>query len=79
MKSQTIRMALILAVARDYNLTSIDITQAYLQAELKEDLFMRVPPGVASTDPQGVPLVCKLNRSLYGLKQAGREWAVMTT
>ena len=76
-KSQTIRMALILAVARDYNLTSIDITQAYLQAELKEDLFMRVPPGVASTDPQGVPLVCKLNRSLYGLKQAGREWAVL--
>ena len=36
---------------------------------------MRVPPGVASTDAHGTPLVCKLNRSLYGLKQAGREWA----
>lgn len=38
---------------------------------------MRVPPGVASTDAHGAPLVCKLNRSLYGLKQAGREWALL--
>ena len=76
-KTQTIRLVLIIAAARDYNLTSIDITQAYLQAELKEDLFMRVPPGVQRFDSAGQPLVCKLRRSLYGLKQAGREWAVL--
>ena len=40
-KTSTIRLVLIIAAARDYNLTSIDIRQAYLQAELKEDLFMR--------------------------------------
>lgn len=35
---------------------------------------MRVPPGVYRYDAAGKPLVCKLRRSLYGLKQAGREW-----
>ena len=75
-KVLTIRLLLILAAARDYNLSSIDITQAYLQATLKEDLYMRLPPGL----PLGADLprtVCKLKRSLYGLRQAGREWATL--
>ena len=71
-KPTTIRLALIVAAAQDYNIHQIDIRQAYLQAELKEELFMRVPPGVPAFDRQGRPLVCKLNRSLYGCKQSGR-------
>lgn len=35
---------------------------------------MMVPPGLPTTDADGDPLVAKLKRSLYGLKQAGREW-----
>ena len=76
-KTSTIRLALIVAAARDYNLTQIDIRQAYLQAELPEHLYMRVPPGIPSFDEKRQPLVCRLNRSLYGLKQAGREWGVL--
>ena len=38
---------------------------------------MRVPPDVQQFDSSGRPLVCKLRRSLYGLKQAGREWAML--
>lgn len=72
-KSSTIRLVLIVAAARDYNLTQIDIRQAYLQAELTEDLYMRIPPGIPAFDEKGRPLVCKLNRTLYGLQQAGRE------
>ena len=76
-KSATIRLVLILATAHDYNLTQIDIRQAYLQAELPEKLYMRVPPGVPAFDENRNPLVCRLNRSLYGLKQAGREWGLL--
>ena len=76
-KTSTIRLALIVAAARDYNLTQIDIRQAYLQAELPEHLYMRVPPGIPSFNEKRQPLVCRLNRSLYGLKQAGREWGVL--
>ena len=72
-KTLTLRLVLIIAAANDYNLSSIDIRQAYLQAELKEQLYMRLPPGL----PPNPGKVCKLNRSLYGLKQAGREWATL--
>ena len=73
-KMSTVRLVLAIATAKDYNLTSVDIRQAYLQAELSEDLYMRVPAGLPDRDSSGAPLVLKLNRSLYGLKQAGREW-----
>ena len=78
-KTTTVRLVLVIAAARDYNLSSIDVRQAYLQAELKEDLYMRPPPDVHAFDSRGRPLVCKLRRSLYGLKQAGREWAILLT
>ena len=74
-KTLTIRLVLVVAAARDYNLSAIDIRQAYLQAEVHEDLYMHVPQGLPNKDTNGNPIVYKLNRSLYGLKQAGRMWA----
>lgn len=73
-KISTLRLVLAISAARDYNLTSIDIRQAYLQATLHEDLFMTMPPGLPEYDSDGHKLVVKLRKSLYGLKQAGREW-----
>lgn len=73
-KLSTLRLLLVLAAAENYNLSSIDIRQAYLQATLSEELYMEVPPGLDNTDKDGNALVVRLRRSLYGLKQAGREW-----
>lgn len=73
-KLSTLRLALILAAAYDYNLSSIDVRQAFLQAILSEELYMMVPPSLPECDSDGYPLVVRLKRSLYGLKQAGREW-----
>ena len=39
---------------------------------MEEELYMQQPPGFEQ--PNNVPLVCKLQKSLYGLKQAGRNW-----
>ncbi len=58
-KPLNIRFFLI-AAARDYNLSSLDIRQAYLQAEIKEDLFMHVPLDVSHHTSAGKPRVCKL-------------------
>ena len=76
-KASTIRLVLVVAAANDYNLSQIDIKQAYLQAEVTENLFMHVPPGIHPFDDQGRPLMCKLKRSIYGLKQAGKEWSTL--
>lgn len=48
----------------------MDVKTAFLNGELKEEIYMRVPEGVKSEDNQ----VCKLNKALYGLKQAARCW-----
>ena len=73
-KITTIRVVLAIAAARDYNLSSIDVQQAFLQGKLDEDLYMTMPPGLPSRSPDGRRLVVKLDLSIYGLKQAGRVW-----
>jgi len=78
-KITTIRVVFAIAAARDYNLTSIDVQQAYLQADITETLFMRMPPGLPSRDADGNPLLVQLKKGLYGLKQAGRAWWLLLT
>ena len=78
-KITTIRVVLAIAAARDYNLTSIDVQQAFLQGTLEEDLYMQMPPGLPSRSPDGRRIVVKLDRSIYGLKQAGRVWWQLLT
>ena len=71
-KLATVRTMLAIACAEDYNLTQIDIRQAYLYAPVDRELYMRVPPGLPRQDAKGRPLVLKLLRSIYGLKQAAK-------
>uniref|UniRef100_A0A2M4CV35 Putative pol polyprotein n=1 Tax=Anopheles darlingi TaxID=43151 RepID=A0A2M4CV35_ANODA len=50
----------------------LDVATAYLHGDIKEEIYMRQPPGYSLTG-QGTK-VCKLKRSIYGLKQAARCW-----
>lgn len=43
---------------------------AFLYGELKENIFMEIPDGLKASPSQ----VCKLNKSIYGLKQSPRCW-----
>ena len=50
----------------------MDVRSAFLNGKLEEEIFMKQPPGfVDKNHPQKV---CKLNSSLYGLKQSARCW-----
>ena len=63
-----------LAARDDMEMDQIDIKGAYLNGELTPDevIYMRQPPGYASRKyPQHV---CKLLKTLYGLKQSRRWW-----
>ena len=52
--------------------THLDIRNAYLHATVKEDIYMKQPPGFV--DPGRPNDVCKLKKALYGLHQAGFNW-----
>mgnify|MGYP001188758125 CR=1 FL=1 len=74
-KLVSIRIVLAIAAAHDWGLWQLDIKQAFLQADVHEPLYMRMPPNLPSANAKGEQLVCRLRKSLYGLKQAAREWS----
>ena len=54
----------------DLELCHFDIDQAFVRADLAEDVYMRLPEGCGSLSGK----VVKLSKSLYGLRQASRQW-----
>ena len=68
---RTFRFVVSIAVAKGYEMTQYDISQAFLNGTLEEELYMNFPPGYPSKN-KGT--VLKLLKGLYGLKQASRIW-----
>ena len=70
MRFETLRTALALSAVNGWKLRQLDVKGAYLNGYLDEEIYMRQPPGFED----GTGRVCRLRRSLYGLKQAGNIW-----
>ncbi len=67
----TLRLITALAAIDGLKLHSIDISHAFILGDLQEDVYMRQPEGFQEGGPN---VVCKLNKSLYGLKQSAHNW-----
>ena len=52
----------------------MDVKGAYLNAPIDKDIYIQQPPGYEQQDLSGCRLTCHLRKSLYGLKQSGRNW-----
>ncbi|GBE87159.1 hypothetical protein SCP_1004060 [Sparassis crispa] len=70
---ETIRAILGLAAILDWEIGQMDVKGAYLNGTLKEEVYMRQPKGYND----GTYRVCKLKKTLYRLKQSGREWNIV--
>lgn len=74
-KMVSVRLFLAVVVAKNLELHQMDINNAFLYGDLHEEVYMRPPPGFSS--PSGPNKVCRLRKSLYGLRQSPRNWFAM--
>ncbi|KAI5317378.1 hypothetical protein L3X38_037085 [Prunus dulcis] len=72
-KINTIRILLSLAANLNWPLHQFDVKNAFLHGNLEEEVYMDSPPG-CKMGPNTSNMVCKLRKSLYGLKQSPRAW-----
>ncbi|CAI7757536.1 unnamed protein product [Closterium sp. NIES-54] len=71
-KMTNLRVLLHVAAQRDYELHSLDFSIAFLQGSMREEIWLRRPPGFTESIPAGTEW--SLRRLVYGLRQAPREW-----
>jgi len=70
-KMTIVQTILALAASQSWPLCQMDVKNAFLYGDLKEDVYLKLPSSISTSSSNDV---CKLKRSLYGLKQALRVW-----
>ncbi|GMP43231.1 hypothetical protein CsSME_00012675 [Camellia sinensis var. sinensis] len=71
-KHTSIRILLALGAQFDLELAQLDVKTAFLHGDLEEEIYMSQPDGFKIAGKEN--WACKLNKSLYGLKQSPRQW-----
>jgi hypothetical protein len=71
-KAATIWIVLSIAVSRGWSLRQLDVQNVFLYGVLEEEVYMRQTPGYEDT--QHPNYICRLDKAIYGLKQAPHAW-----
>ena len=75
-KLVTVKVLLALAVIHGLTLTQLYVNNVVLHGDLTEEVYMTLPPRYIGREeePLSHNVVLKLHKSLYGLRQASRQW-----
>jgi len=75
-KMATVKLLLKVSASKQWFLNQLDISNAFLNGDLEETIYMKLPEGYADSKGDSLPpnAVCRLKKSIYGLKQASRQW-----
>ena len=71
-KKDSFRIIMALVAHMDLELHQMDVKTAFLNGDLMENVYMLQPEGFKAKGSEH--LLCKLKKSIYGLKQASRQW-----
>ena len=71
-KMTAVRLFISLAATNHWPLFQLDIKNVFLHGDFQEEVYMEQPPGFVAQGELGK--VCRLRKSLYGLKQSPRAW-----
>lgn len=71
MRYDSVRILLVIAAQENLDIGQFDIKTAFINGNLDEEIYMQIPEGLKVRDKH---MICKLCRSLYGLKQSARCW-----
>lgn len=70
-RNTTLRILLSVASKEKFIVHHMDVKTAFLNSKLKEEIYMKQPPGFENGNKK---LVCRLKKCIYGLKQSAKEW-----
>lgn len=71
---KSIKILLAITAHYDYEIWQMDVKTTFLNGYIDQDIYMEQPKGFTPKDQTGK--VCKLKRSIYGIKQASKSWNI---
>ena len=71
---KSVRILLAIVAYNDYEIWQMDVKTTFLNGSLEEDVYMTQPEGFII--PNEAKRICKLDKSIYGLRQASRRWNI---
>lgn len=75
----TVKILLGIAAKLNWSLNQLDVSNVFLNGDLDEEIYMTLPPGYeipSDVSTTTGSLGCKLQKSIYGLKQASKQWFI---
>jgi histone deacetylase 1/2 len=75
-QQESVRVVCALAAQHNWVLRHVDIDNAFCQTAVDEEVYVQQPPGFEQRGARGEQLVCRLRRSLYGLRQSPRNFNI---